>query len=396
MYTLLGVAVSAAVLVLAQSELCLEGSFDAQLQQVLDIYMLRPQLEACIISTVETDVLHTLNQRWQGIQMTPYGSLVTGLGTRSSDLDFSVSVPNYNSSRDAEWDMLHEINRLVKQQPDLYSEINYSTKPVFARYSFNHNATQRKVDLIFRSGYAGVRNSLVIRYYFHLDDRYLPLGGLLKLAFKMHDLIGRGMLKNYALYLLVIFYLQQKNMVPAGYVLQRDAVSDYVGDWDTGFNQLPYSTHNTDTVLQLLGGFFQYYSQFDFKNYVVSTFAGRPIPKADFMNIDTFPEEFTLYKNTSKLDLQLKIKDNLRPNSNICIQDTYVHDMNNGELITKEDTDRIKKFLMSSAKWFEELPADQFLSAILSEEQDPSNNATQQNCIDIPDTDDVATVDLTC
>ncbi|XP_047028379.1 speckle targeted PIP5K1A-regulated poly(A) polymerase-like [Helicoverpa zea] len=391
MYTLLGF-VSAAVLVVARSELCLQGGFESQLQQVLDAYMLRPQLESCIITTVADDVLRTLSPRWQGIEMIPYGSLVTGLGTHLSDLDFSVTMPNYNSSRDAEWDMLHEINELVMQQPDLYSEINYSTKAVFARYSFNHSTTHRKVDLVFRLGDNGVQNSKVIKYYFHLDDRFLPLGVLLKLAFEIHDLIGPGVLKNYALYLLVIFFLQQKNMAPAGFELQRDAESYYVGEWDTGFDELPYSINNTESVLQLLGGFFQYYSQFDFQSYVVSTFAGRPILKNDFMSIDTFPEEFTIYKNNSKLDLQLKIKNTLSPNAKICILDTYVH-----ELITVEDTERIKTFLKSAAAWFEDLPADRFLSAILSKQQDSdTQSSSEQNCIDIPDSGDTATLRLTC
>lgn len=397
MYTLLGFAVSAAVLVVVRSELCLQGGFESQLQQVLDAYMLRPQLESCIITTVADDVLRTLSPRWQGIEMTPFGSLVTGLGTHSSDLDFSVTMPNYNSSRDAEWDMLHEINELVMKQPDLYSEINYSTRADFARYSFNHSTTHRKVDLMFRNGDTGVQNSKLIKYYFHLDDRFLPLGGLLKLAFNIHDLTGRLMLKNYALYLLVIFFLQQKNMAPTGFELQRDAESYYVGEWDTGFDELPYSINNTESVFQLLGGFFQYYSRFDFQNYVVSTFAGRPILKDDFMSIDTFPEEFTLYKNNSKLDLQLKIKNNLRPKANICIQDTYAHDMNNGELITVEDTERIKKFLKSAAAWFEDLPADRFLSAILSKQQDSdTQSSSEQNCIEIPDSGPTATIDLTC
>ncbi|XP_063894711.1 uncharacterized protein LOC135117963 [Helicoverpa armigera] len=286
-------AVLAAVLVVARSELCLQGGFESQLQQVLDAYMLRPQLEACIITTVADDVLRTLSPRWQGIEMTPFGSLVTGLGTHSSDLDFSVTMPNYNSSRDAEWDMLDEINELVMQQPDLYSEIHYFTRADFARYSFNHSTTHRKVDLVFRLGDNGVQNSKVIKYYFHLDDRFLPLGVLLKLAFEIHDLIGPGVLKNYAVYLLVIFSYNKEHGACRFRVTKRRG--------------------------ELL------------------------------------------------------------------------------QLITVKDTERIKKFLKSAAAWFEDLPADRFLSAILSKQQDSdTQSSSEQNCIDIPYSGDTATLHLTC
>ncbi|KAJ8720444.1 hypothetical protein PYW07_012487 [Mythimna separata] len=359
-----------AVLVLCGSGvLSLAGDFDSQLQKILQEQTLSPQDP--VITQVLDDVRATLDQRWQGYDLILCGSLAVGLGTLASDIDLVVKLPNFNSSAGSY--VLEEIKTLFTKQPELYSTLAYGRTNVSSLstfFTFNHIPTARKTEIEFNKiGDLAIENNKIIKYYFDLDKRYKYLCIFLKYWSKIHEVTGhkRGDLPGYALYLMIIFYLQQKDMAPPAYVLQANSTPYFNDGWNLGFDELPYKTTNTENLHQLLGGFFKYYSEFNFEENFVSPFAGRPIPKNAFTDINNFPKEYTLYNNTLNRTMKLAVKNDL--DAEVSVQDVFMHDLNDADPISHEQAMDFKHLIKSMATMFDELPSDQVLKAILDTEK---------------------------
>ncbi|KAJ8731581.1 hypothetical protein PYW07_004745 [Mythimna separata] len=99
--------------------LCLTGDFDAQLQHILHTQVDYAQDPELIISRVLGDVRATLSQRWQGFKLIPFGSLTYGLVTKTSDLDVSIRLPNFNSTSSSY--VLMETKQILQKHPELYT-----------------------------------------------------------------------------------------------------------------------------------------------------------------------------------------------------------------------------------------------------------------------------------
>ncbi|KAJ8720443.1 hypothetical protein PYW07_012486 [Mythimna separata] len=190
----------------------------------------------------------------------------------------------------------------------------------------------------------------------------------------------------------------QKKMAPPGYMLQVNSRPHYIIGRDLGFDELPYNTTNTENLHQLLGGFFKYYSEFNFEEYVVSPFTGRPILRSAFTNVESFPEEYTLY---DKLDRTILLALRNPLDTAMVVQDVFSYDLNTAYLVSREQALKFKYLMKLVATMFEELPSDRILSAILVMDDDKGtvinhNNVTddainKQNCIEIVDPDAVIT-----
>ncbi|KAJ8719867.1 hypothetical protein PYW08_012042 [Mythimna loreyi] len=348
--------------------LCLEGDFDSQLQQILRAQMLSAQDPS--VTQALGDVRATLDQRWPGYDLTLCGSLAIGVGTILSDIDLVVKLPNFNSS--AGLYVLEETDALLNNQPELYSNCTYkhivNPKVSSTFFRFSHIPTKREVDIEFNEiGDIAVENKKITKYYFELDERFKALGIFLKYWSKIQDITGHGpgSLPGYVLYLLIIFFLQQKNMAPPAYVLQVNTTPRYIDGWNVAFNELPYSTNNTENLHQLLGGFFKYYSEYEFDKYIVSVFTGRPIPKNAFSNINNFPVAYTLFNSLNRT-MQLAIKNDL--DAEMSVQDVFLHDTNNADLVSHELVTKFKYLMKLMATMFEDLPSERILCAILDTE----------------------------
>ncbi|KAJ8731582.1 hypothetical protein PYW07_004746 [Mythimna separata] len=374
--------------------LCLTGDFDSQLQHILHTQVDYAQDPELIVSRVLDDVRATLSQRWQGFKLFPFGSLTSGVGTKSSDLDITLHLPNFNYS--SALDVIEETRQLFQKQPDLYIHVDGIHMPRYTLYSFIYIPTQQKVDLIFHlftSGEEVIATSKLLKYYFSLDKRNLTLVRFLKYLFSIHGLTSSGpvdTLISYTVYLLLIFYLQQKNMAPPVYVLQKDTESVFFRNWDVSFNELPYNTTNTENLHQLLGGFFKYYSEFNFEENIVSPYTGRPIPKSALVDVENLPKEHFLNNFFNRTILR-KISNGLNC-TELCIQAPFHLSVNKGERVSHEYAIKFKYFVKSVARLFADLPSESVLRAILLVERQETvtnlNNSTgdvmnQENCIEV-------------
>lgn len=303
-----------------------------------------------------------------GYEAISLGSLTTGLVSPSSDIDFYIKLPNFNTS-DGLY-VLQEAEKLFKKQPELYQNLHYFYKVNFTSFQFIHIPSNRKVDLLFEFGEMAVAGSNLLKYYFNLDKRFLPLGQILKFWFQIQRHHGHRRPRDYVLYQFIVFYLQQKNLLPPVYILQKDVDSHYIHEWNVGFNELPFNSTNTEDLHQLLGGFFKFYSEFNYEEYIIAPFAGRPIRKNAFQDIENFPIEYTFYSNDLKDTLQHRIRDELDVSTAVCVQDPFIHSLNEMErLVHREDTETFKRFMKSVATMFGDIPSDRILSAIFAIDQ---------------------------
>lgn len=98
-------------------------------------------------------------------------------------------------------------------------------------------------------------------------------------------------IKNYGMNLLTIFYLQQleKPIMPPLYMvdeLKREAIEENGIKFIKDVGQINFKTENTDSVAELVIGFFKFYAGFDFKQHAVYIERGTYVIKVDRSPID--------------------------------------------------------------------------------------------------------------
>lgn len=298
--------------------------------------------------------------------------MVTGLAWKLSDVDFVIQVQNYNES--LRFYLMNHTFWLLKRQPEVYTQVRVihvvNRVPLINVY---HIPTQRYCDITFRSE-TSVENSKLLAYYFSLDPRIMPLASLIKFWSKVHGTDEVGILRNYVLYILIVFYLQQKDIVPPTILLQENLVNYFDNDWDPRYKEIPYNTSNTESVYQLLGGFFQYYSKLNFSDNVLSPFFGQIYPRSVFGNVSSIPEEFALYKS------YLKRPDStpLDMEADLCIQDMFEQNLN---IAASTGSDLVAAFISQAklaTKAFKDLPSDSFLPAILKSDYHDQRNEVDE------------------
>ncbi|XP_006638342.2 speckle targeted PIP5K1A-regulated poly(A) polymerase [Lepisosteus oculatus] len=144
-----------------------------------------------------------------------------------------------------------------------------------------------------------VRNTRFLQLCCSLDKRLRPLVYTIRYWAKQKQLAGNPfgggpLLNNYALTLLVMFFLQNRDppVLPAVRLLSAaagEADKCITEGWDCTFpndpSMLPPS-ENTEDLCSLLACFFNFYSQFDFAGSVISLREGRALPITGFLSAE--------------------------------------------------------------------------------------------------------------
>ncbi|XP_068632290.1 terminal uridylyltransferase Tailor-like [Battus philenor] len=338
------------------SNLHLEGDFDHQVQQILQfIRLTRAQVED--LQILFDDVQNTLATIWPGCVVQPFGSIVTGLGIKSSDVDCYINLLPWQKNPSDIY--VTKAKSLMSRRPKLFSNLFAITTAKVPIVKCYHIPTQRYCDISFKSLF-GVQNSKLLAYLINLDSRAFHLAILVKYWSKVHNLTGTNLLPNYSLLLLVIFYLQQKSILPPIYRLQN---AEYMVDnWNVAFDEIVYESDNDESLYNLLGEFFIYYRDFKYDQYIISPFLGRPIHKEQFNSVKFMTDQYSLYK----FNLEKGICQPLKLNTLICVQDPFDHSRNcTGALHPKIAYSLLTHFKLSTDV-FENERSDAFLWGILS------------------------------
>lgn len=329
----------------------MSGDFHSQLDNILAAVRLT-QEDVTALTQLYTDVEYALQSIWPGCKTVPFGSITTGLGVKTSDADCFVDVPP--PFRHPQANFVVKAKKILQHYPGTFSEILCIPRANTPIVKFFHIPTETNCDLTFKTP-LGAHNSKLIAFLLHADPRLIPMAVVIKYWAKVHDFSGTGKLTNYALTMMIIFYLQQPpiSILPAVAWLQSDASTHFLVDsWNVGFmgqRQLLPPSSNTSSISELLGGFFEYYSSFNFDEMVVCPYLGAPIKKALFRDTFLLPKEFDRYKMNVLENMVLP----MRHGSAICVQDPFEQSHNLASAITSRLASDIKAYFKHAANAYE-------------------------------------------
>lgn len=279
------------------------------------------------------------------------------MGIRTSDIDCYIQVPDYVDKNKS---LVLIARNILRNYPRIFQNLFAIVNAKVPIVKLYHAPTKRNCDINFKS-IAGVRNSKLLAYLLQLDTRALNLAIIIKYWSKVHVFTGTNLMPNYALTLLVIFYLQQEKILPPIYLLQMNVPPLIADNWNTAFDdKTPYMTFNNKPLYQLLGGFFKYYNNFHFSESVISLYEGTVLSKKEFENLDNLTDIYHLYKVNVRAGL-----DKLRTDSAICVQDPFELNKNCTVAVYPKLVQRIIECIKMSSNAYENESSNNFLKATL-------------------------------
>lgn len=236
----------------------------------------------------------------------------------------------------------------------------YESKDEVSILKVYHKKSKQGCDISFNT--IAVFDNKLISFLIHTASRVFKLIFLIKFWGKVLQFPAH---LSCVLRIFVIFYLQQLNMLPPIYLLQKtSSKNDSVNNWDTSFDEPFYYYYTTQNVslYHLLGGFFQYYSDFDFKNHIISAFAGYPIKRNIFDDVNNVPDIFVSYKKI----ISNKEQYSLNTSSEFCVPQLFVHNFNSGNKIDKNIANVMVKNFRYAAEMYKENSEQDFFSLLFN------------------------------
>ncbi|KAJ8284534.1 hypothetical protein COCON_G00033840 [Conger conger] len=315
-------------------ELCQAASVNEQMHRVVESFQL---------SEAEKEVRNLLVELLQGVFteffpeccLQPFGSSVNTFDIHSCDLDLSLDLEKtktFQARVKGSSDQAQECrSEDIQSEDSILSDIDLftaSTAEVLdlvaavlrkcvpgvhkvqvlssARLpvvKFSHRELGLQGDITINNRLA-VRNTRLLQLYSRLDARLRPLVYCIRYWAKQKHLAGNPfgggpLLNNYALTLLIIFFLQNLDppVLPSVNQLKEMACEEeecVIEGWDCTFPSQPIAVHpskNTENLCALLAGFFSFYDQFDFSGSVISLREGQPLPVTGFLSKTVGEEE---------------------------------------------------------------------------------------------------------
>ncbi|KOX81065.1 Speckle targeted PIP5K1A-regulated poly(A) polymerase [Melipona quadrifasciata] len=255
-----------------------------------------------------------------------FGSTQTGLGFKECDLDIYMDIGepiNENKSTSDSWTMhkiFKEVKRIMYRLNCVFSDIISIPKAKTPIIKFYYVRTNVSCDISFKNS-LGIYKSHLIKYCISLDSRLRPLMMIIKYWARHFKTSSGQKISNYALVLLIIFYLQQPsvNIIPPLMILQNTCQPRIINGWQVNFDEngvLP-SIINKNSIPELLHGFFFFYATFEFKSQVICPIDGMVHTESEFKDIENLPSYMDRYKACVKEDENLK----LNVNKPMCVQD---------------------------------------------------------------------------
>ncbi|XP_070496719.1 terminal uridylyltransferase Tailor-like [Chironomus tepperi] len=209
------------------------------------------------------------------------GSRVIGLGYKSeSDLDLFIDIgkryyKNRNYNKDV--NIVEHLKTIFDDMPKewTFKKLNYSVPSIKAI----HIKSGIKCDISVTNGLA-VHNSQLLGHLFDLQPECVALFHYLKKWLKCFDVRFKG----FSLTLMLIFYMQNNRLLPSIWEVQQGVypeifIDKYAVHFDSSRNRDYYGITEITNFKEHLKGFFDFYSHYNYRDYIICTFSGRSIRK---------------------------------------------------------------------------------------------------------------------
>lgn len=219
------------------------------------------------------------------VTLTIFGSVMTGLGVNCSDIDICLRFgpgdkpPENLTARE----VIVKTEEVLRKCPLAKKLTAITTAKVpIVKFEIKLSSGESMDADISYYNILAIDNTRLLKEYtlWTPDNRFAKLALFIKKWAKSCDIgdASRGSLSSYAHIILLITYLQNCDP-PVLPRLQEDFRNDtdekrLIDNWDTSFAQVESSmqtswTKNKDTCAQLLIGYLDFYSRYDFRNFVV-------------------------------------------------------------------------------------------------------------------------------
>lgn len=299
---------------------------------------------------VYMDLFQSIFVNYPYCQIHPFGSTVTGLCFKNSDVDVYISGIYEGCDKAVQY--LYSIREILLKSRKFTNTIviAHAKIPIVKCI---HKETHICCDINIKN-MLGVCNSKLIKYYLSIDEKIKHMMIVLKYWGKVHKITGQNHLfTNYSLYMMVIFFLQQKPFYfPSVLCLQRDDRFYIPQDsWNGGFKALNVYRSTIETLrkmtfLEMLAGFFEFYSKFQYNTLVICPYLGKSIEKELFKTPEALPRYFNIYKQFVGIETNQPLKFE----SCICIQDPFEHARNTTSVILETVLERFVGFSQLAMK----------------------------------------------
>lgn len=193
---------------------------------------------------------------------------------------------------------------LVYRNTQSYSDVKLFSK--VPKIKFVDKKTDISCEMHFSNGFS-VHNSYLIKHYLSMNPRLKHLMIIIKYWSRICTLSteyiymvkSSGLyITTYALVMLFIFYLQQPSVIllPSFMKLQENE-PNIINGWQVNFDETIINPQMKKelSIPQLLSGFFQFYANFDFENFVICPIDGCAHRKEIFQNVDKLPDSMDRY-----------------------------------------------------------------------------------------------------
>ncbi|XP_063374652.1 speckle targeted PIP5K1A-regulated poly(A) polymerase-like [Cydia amplana] len=344
------------------SWMCLKGTFEEQFEQLFcHVRLSAEQAENDLLRLYE-DVMNTVGSHWPGCELSLFGSLHGGTALKTSDVDYYLQIPDQNMPVE---EMCKEAKAILSRRPDVFKILAAIAHDVPCRkVTILHLPSNRECDLIITSPelFSKEKNYIhLLHHLLHLDKKIRDLVVLVKYWAIVHKLLG-PYFRNYIIILMMIFYLQYLNVLPSIRRLQTNVPYIFWRNWNVAFEEFTHFNNIQSSLRQLLMGFFQFYSAYDFEENVISVFTGRSIARKSYKDISGVSEDFELYKD----NLRRKLCEPIDLSTPMCVQDVFRHNRNCAYGVSPVLFQNIRMCLKSAAQLCGSESDETFLLAILT------------------------------
>ncbi|XP_063987629.1 uncharacterized protein LOC135167892 isoform X2 [Diachasmimorpha longicaudata] len=308
------------------------------------------RIEACRIDSKKQedllirDLVRISVEAYPKVKVYPFGSRVSGLAGRNSDLDVFLDCGGKIQQA------LFQITKIQRclekdvQNWNICRVIRDTRVPIIKAI---HKPTGIDCDISFDNDLS-VEKTKVIKTFCEKCPDCRRLIIFLKNWMGHCELSGQQGISSYGIAWMVVYFLQVKMIIPTIHELkERKKESRSCGSLKTLISTDFQAADHGQGFRELLGEFFKFYELFDYRDYVICPLVGRPVAKADFQWSAVLPQDMTTY-----IDYFYKEKGNQQfsLNSTMCLQDPLDLAHNITKSMHKWMVNRFKSFCSFSAQ----------------------------------------------
>jgi DNA polymerase sigma len=170
------------------------------------------------LDTVLTQLDKEVKGRLPITRIAPFGSCSNGLWTKASDVDLTMIIPRCNNKIKI-INKLKTVRSLLSHtmatcMPLEFSVVENARIPVL-KITNKSDSLIREIDISVNN-LSGIENSLLVKNWCVMDERFVPLARCIKHWAKKRGINDRakGTLSTYTILLQVVFLLQTRNVIP--------------------------------------------------------------------------------------------------------------------------------------------------------------------------------------